>query len=107
MSRGWDMGFIRKRLAPVREFERKHGAKIYVGEFSAVSVAEGADKYIAECIALFEEYGWDWTYHAFREARCWSLEYEGTSWDDIHPSADNTRKRVVLDGLRAEGKGRR
>lgn len=102
VSRGWNMDFIRKRLAPVREFERKHGAKIYVGEFSAVSVAEGADKYIAECIALFEEYGWDWTYHAFREAKTWSVEHEPEDWEKqiFKISHDNPRRRALLDGFR-------
>jgi len=101
-SRGWDMDFIRRRLAPVRDFERKHGVKIYVGEFSAVSVAEGADKYIAECIDLFEEYGWDWTYHAFRESKTWSVEHEPEDWEKqtFKASNNNPRRRVLLDGFR-------
>lgn len=24
---------------------------------------------------IFEEYDWDWSYHAYREAQCWSLEH--------------------------------
>ena len=103
----WNKDYLRRQLQPVRDFQLRYGARILVGEFSAAVWADGADMWLKDVISIFNEYGWDWTYHAFREARCWSLEYEGTSWDDIHPSADNTRKRVVLDGLRAEGKGRR
>jgi hypothetical protein len=99
-SKGWDRDYIRRKLAPVREFEKRHGAKIYVGEFSAIAWAEGADAYIRDCIAVFEEFGWDWTYHAFREWNGWSVEHEGPDAKHMAPSADNPRKRGLLDGLR-------
>ena len=98
-GRGWDREALRKALAPVSDFQLRHGARIYVGEFSAICWAEGADRYLADCIALFEEYGWDWTYHAFREWAGWSVEHEGTCHADLHPSSDNPRKRALLDGL--------
>ena len=107
-NRGWGIEFIRDKLRPVREFEKAHGARIYVGEFSAASFAEGAVQYIADCIAVFEEYGWDWTYHAFREDKTWSVEHE----PDGEPgeggrrkfklSDDNPRKRVLLKGLKSD-----
>ena len=96
-----DRDFIRRTLAPVRDFERRHGAKIYVGEFSAATWATGAENYLRDCIAVFEEYGWDWTYHAFREYQGWSVEHESTGPSDIRPSSDNPRRRVLLDALRA------
>ena len=100
---GKDRAYLERTLAPVREFERRHGAKIYVGEFSASAWAPGADRYLRDCIALFEEYGWDWTYHAFREWEGWSVEHEpvsfGTTPDCFRPSADNPRRRALLDGL--------
>ena len=100
---GKDRAYLERTLAPVREFERRHGAKIYVGEFSASAWAPGADRYIRDCIALFEEYGWDWTYHAFREWEGWSVEHEavkfGTTPDCFRPSADNPRRRALLNGL--------
>ena len=101
---GQDRAALEKALAPVRAFEKRHGAKIYVGEFSASAWAPGADRYIADCIALFREYGWDWTYHAFREWEGWSVEHEpvsfGTTPDCFRPSADNPRKRALIEGLR-------
>ena len=100
----WDKDYIRSRLAPVRAFEKKYNAKIYVGEFSAINWAEGADRYIADCIDVFNEYNWDWTFHAFREWAGWSVEHVGTNARDLHSSSDNPRKRALLEGLR---KGRR
>ncbi|MBP5321252.1 MAG: cellulase family glycosylhydrolase [Kiritimatiellae bacterium] len=98
-SRGWDREHLRRVLAPVRAFQERYKARIYVGEFSAIAWAEGADAYIRDCIALFNEYGWDWTYHAFREWKGWSVEHEGDSFDTLRPSADNPRKRALLEGF--------
>lgn len=100
-SRGWNREYLRSVLAPVREFQLKHGARIYVGEFSTVAWAEGAEIYLADCIALFEEYGWDWTYHAFREWKGWSVEHEGTDINRMTDSGDNPRKKALLKGFNA------
>ena len=103
-SPGHDKAHLERVLAVVRAFEKKHGAKIFVGEFSASAWAPGAEFYLADCIALFRDYGWDWTYHAFREWSGWSVEHEptafGTADDCFRPSADNPRKRALLKGLR-------
>jgi len=95
----WDKEQLRVQLKPVIEFQRKYHARIFVGEFSTALWSKGGDRYLADCIALFEEYGWDWTYHAFREWPVWSVEHEATSFKDIRPSADNPRKRALLAGF--------
>lgn len=100
-SESWDKEMIRKRLQPVRDFQKRHNARIFVGEFSAILWAPGAADYLRDCIEIFEEYGWDWTYHAFREWDGWSLEHEGTP-GNIQPSANNDRKEVMLKGFRGE-----
>jgi hypothetical protein len=100
-SKGWDRDLVRRTLAPVRAFQERHRCRIYIGEFSAIAWAEGADAYLRDCISVFEEYGWDWSYHAFREWNGWSVEHacEGPGKPYV-PSADNPRKRALLDGLR-------
>ena len=104
-ARGWTTDHLRRVLAPVRAFQEKHRARIYVGEFSAVSWAPGAENYLRDCIALFAEYGWDWTYHAFREWGAWSVEHEpiepgraGPS--NFRPVPDSPRKRALIEGLK-------
>ena len=98
-GRAWDETHMRRVLEPVREFQKRHRCRIYVGEFSAVAWAPGADRWLHDAIGLFGEYGWDWTYHAFREWPGWSVEHEGTDKDRMTSSADNPRKRVLLDGF--------
>ena len=99
-AKGRDRDFLRRALEPARAFQLRHHARIYVGEFSAASYAPGAENYLRDCIALFEEYGWDWTYHAFREADVWNVEKERNASGKYVPSANNPRKRVLLDGFR-------
>ncbi len=98
-EKGWNADALRGALRPVREFQLRHGAKIYCGEFSAVAWAPGAAEYLRDCIDIFDEYGWDWTYHAFREWPGWSVEHEGDDIGHMSPSADNPRKRALLDGF--------
>ena len=52
-------------------------------------------------LSIFREYGWDWTYHAFREWTGWSVEHETASPKSrlVHV-ADTPRRRVLLDGFR-------
>ncbi len=95
----WDKEMLRKTLRPVADFQKRHKARIYVGEFSARSKADGAERYLRDCIELFEEFGWDWTYHSFREAPTWDVEKEWKGNRHV-PSPDNPRKRVLLDALK-------
>ncbi len=91
----YDKAKLKAVLKPVRDFQLAYNVQIYVGEFSAIRWAPGAAQYLSDCIDIFEEYGWDWTYHAFREWPGWSVEHEGPG-NDTRPSADNDRKQVLM-----------
>ncbi len=98
-----NMNALRQDLKYPLEFQSKYGARIYVGEFSAIRWAPGADRYIADCISLFEEFGWDWTFHAFREWSGWSVEHS----DDRAvktPVETTRRKEVLLEAFRKNRK---
>ena len=77
-------------------FAQKYNAKIQVGEFSVVIWAPDGAAWLEDAISLFEEYKWDWTYHAFREWEGWSLEHEGTPTDIKRAEKDTDRKQVML-----------
>lgn len=99
-ARGWDRDYIRRKFAPVLAFQKRHGARIFVGEFSAILWAEGADRYLADCISVFNECGFDWTYHAFREWKGWSVEATCAGpGEPFEHSDDNARMRVLKTGL--------
>jgi len=90
----FDRAALVKQLAPVREFQLAYNVQIFVGEFSTVRWAPGGAQYLADCISIFEEYGWDWTYHAYREWPGWSVEHADLPYDaDNHPHADQPTER--------------
>ena len=100
-EKGWNRDALRKVLAPVLEFQRRHGARIYVGEFSAVAWAEGAEKWLEDAISVFEEHGWDWTYHAYGEFEGWSVEHSAERPYEFRPDSATPRKAALLGGLSA------
>lgn len=72
----WDKARLMKLLQPVIEFSRKNpDIPIYMGEFSVARWAPKGADYLKDCLEIFEELGWDWTYHALRESPIWSLEH--------------------------------
>ncbi|MBR1837356.1 MAG: cellulase family glycosylhydrolase [Kiritimatiellae bacterium] len=96
----WDEDWLRATLKPVRDFQLRHKCRIYVGEFSAAAWAPGAENYLRDCIDLFDEYGWDWSYHAFRESPVWDVEKVGPSIPEMVPAAEDTpRKKALLEGF--------
>ncbi|MES2459800.1 MAG: cellulase family glycosylhydrolase [Armatimonadota bacterium] len=71
----WNKDKIRDTLKPAIDYARDYNVQIYIGEFSAIRWAPGAKQYLSDCIDVFEENGWDWAYHAFREYDGWSVEH--------------------------------
>ena len=107
----WDKEQMRVDLKPWIDFQRAHpGTRILVGEFSCILWSKGADKYIRDAIEIFEEYGWDWCYHAYREWQAWDVEY--THVGDYVPkkwvkaTTDTDRKKELLKGLSYNGRPR-
>lgn len=92
----WDKEQLRNVLRPYLEFQKQHQERIFIGEFSVVAWAPGGAQYLQDCVDLFEEYGWDWTYHAFREWSGWSVEHAGKSRKDNRRVGDTDRKQVLL-----------
>jgi len=91
---------LRKGVAQTRLFEKKYGAIIYCGEFSAIRWAPGVAEYMRDVIKLCEEYQWSWTYHAYREWHGWSVEHSSNLNDNRPVTQDTDRKKVLLEGFR-------
>lgn len=91
----WDKEELERNLKPVIDFQKKHGVHIYVGEFSAIRWSPGAEQYLSDLIDIFEKYGWDWSYHAFREFHGWSLEH-GTDINDKEPCSTQTEREKIV-----------
>ncbi len=104
----FDKASLREVIRPVKRFlwnNRTKNIKIYAGEFSAINWAPGesAARYIADCISIFEENGWDWTYHAFREYPGWSVEHIAVGKpgeQKFEKKADTLRSKVLYSGFK-------
>lgn len=93
----WDEEQLRIALKPVIDFQRDYGVHIYLGEFSVIRWAPpgSARQYLSDCIEIFEENGWDWAYHAFREWDGWSLEH-GPEKEDRRPTEKPTDRLELM-----------
>ncbi len=93
----WDKERLREAMAPAIDFQREFNVQIYVGEFSAIRWAPGdsACMYLRDLIDLFEEYGWDWSYHAYREWDGWSVEH-GPDRQNHQPTPQPTKRKQLL-----------
>jgi endoglucanase len=97
----WDQSQLEAALQPVIDFQRAYGVHIYIGEFSAIRWAPdgSAARYLSDVIELFEKYGWDWSYHAFREWSGWSVEHSDDRSDDQPTVQPTERLRILQRGL--------
>ena len=104
----WDRDRLREAMLPAEEFARDFNVHMYVGEFSAIRWAPdgSAYRYLRDVISLFEERGWDWSYHAYREWPGWSVEH-GPDPDNAQPAAEPTpRKQLLLEWFGKNGRPR-
>jgi len=95
----WDKERLRRALRPAIEFQRDYGAHIYIGEFSAIRWAPGdsAERYLRDVIDIFEEQGWDWAYHAFREWHGWSVEHGGDKANTARSATPTAREKLLRE----------
>ena len=93
----WNKDQLRVVLQPTLDWQKRHNASIHVGEFSAVRWAPGNStcNYLNDVIELFEEFGWNWDYHAFREWQGWNVEIIGDK-DHPQPSPVPTDRQLLL-----------
>lgn len=96
----WDKQTLRELMEPVLAIQQKYDVPIYVGEFSTVRWAPGASQYIRDSIELFEEFGWSWTYHSYRDWHGWQADYTSTMTSDANSASaiavDPTDRELTL-----------
>lgn len=96
----FDKEFLRNALLPVRLFQQKYHARILIGEFGVIRWAGNGERWLDDVLSLFEEFGWDWCYHAFREWHGWSLEHSSDPKNTRPVSETTPRKQVILKYLK-------
>jgi endoglucanase len=104
---GWNKERFAKILSSADAFQARWKVPIYVGEFSVIRWAPKASavRWLRDVVGLFEERGWSWSYHAFREFNGWSLEHDEQFWtrDMEQPQralAETERGSVIRSAMR-------
>ncbi len=62
----WDKSAIEESMQVVKEFEKRTGALIYIGEFQSVRWAPGANEWVKDVVGAIEKNGWAWSYFAYQ-----------------------------------------
>lgn len=102
----WDKETLREALKPARDFQLAYGVRMQVGEFSSIRWApdDSSARWTKDCIDLFEEYGWDWTFHALIEWDGWNPDL-GHDPSNRKPLAEpGAGKKVLLNAFSKNSK---
>jgi len=94
-KKDWNKQTMRAAVAAVVDFQRKRKVPIYVGEFSAARWARGGNLWLRDALDLWEELGWSWAYHAFREADVWSPEHDAIPDHKTRSPTPTERQRLL------------
>jgi len=97
----WNKAKLREDLEAVRQYQKDYNVPVYIGEFSAVRWApdDSAARYLRDCIELFEEFEWDWSYHAFREWHGWNVELGPNKEEQTRVPQPTSRGKILLEGF--------
>jgi hypothetical protein len=104
-ERFFDRRALDEFFDPVRRWAKDHripANRIFAGEFGCDRKAEGAARYLADLISIFDREGWHWAFYTFREDGWESMDYElGTGnpgelyWQAVESSSLHKRYREI------------
>lgn len=86
------------QLEKILNWSRKYKKRVYIGEFSAARWSPGCVDFLSDVTTFLNAHHWDWTYHAWREAHTWDLEYPDTFCPDgscLGPRIQTDRLEVL------------
>jgi hypothetical protein len=72
----WNKASLKESLSELRDFEEKNNAVIWLGEFSAVRWAPGAEDYLKDIVSIFNEYEWGWSYFCYKCSHVWDPDFD-------------------------------
>jgi aryl-phospho-beta-D-glucosidase BglC (GH1 family) len=104
-NKNFNKKLLEEKIQRAVLFAKKNKSRIYFGEFSAVRWAPGKSSYnyLKDLISIFEKYGFDWSYHAFRESDAWSLEHDGNIKNKL-PAKKTTERLKLMKSFLAKNK---
>lgn len=97
----WNKERLLKELAPMIEFQKRTGARIYISEFGCVRWAPGCEAYIKDNLEIFESLGWDWSFHALHENPIWSPDYAPSFKETLKAKEPTPLAKLLTESFKA------
>jgi aryl-phospho-beta-D-glucosidase BglC (GH1 family) len=96
----WNKDKIRDYMKKAYDFTQKYNVPIFIGEFSCPRwTGDGGVQYLKDQIEVYEEYGFSWAYHAFRENQLWDIEMSIYDRSDSVRRETSPRKEMLIDAF--------
>lgn len=83
-GQAWNRTTLEGVLTPVRDFQEKYQAPIFVGEFGCARYAPGVEAWMRDQLDFYERNGWSWAYWAFREWDVMNIERTADPSDKVN-----------------------
>jgi hypothetical protein len=81
-GKAWNKESLSEHLQPLAEFQRRNPGPVWIGEFSALRWAEGAELYLRDLVSVLDANGWGWTYFGPAGWHGWNPDYSDAYGDE-------------------------
>ena len=96
----WNIDKIRTYMKRAKAFSDRYSVPIYVGEFTCPRwTGDYGNQYVSDQIQVYEEYGFSWAYHAFRENQLWDVEMSNYDAADSVRVESTPRKELLIQAF--------
>jgi endoglucanase len=96
----WNQQKIRDHMKRAKDFIDKYKVPMFIGEFSCPRwTGDYGNKYLKDQIEVYEEYGFSWAYHAFRENQLWDVEMNIYDRADSVRVGTSPRKEMLIEAF--------
>ena len=72
----WDKSQLTKQIQPLITFKNTYNVPVWIGEFSAINWAPGADTYLKDAVSVFNQNGFGWMYFSLNGYHGWNPDYD-------------------------------
>jgi len=96
----WNKETIQRYMMPAKMFIDKYNVPMFVGEFSCPRwTGDYGNQYLRDQIEVYEEFGFSWAYHAFRENQLWDMEMSNYDVADSVRVETTPRKELFIEAF--------
>lgn len=88
--RYWNKNALEAYLSPLIVFQKNNNVLVFIGEFSTVRWAPGADRYLNDVIDIFDRNGLGWAYFQYKSWHGWDPDC-----DSVYSTNEDARLHFV------------